>query len=222
MRIIRLRELALAAAAVAVSAGIAAAATVGYTEGIRPQVAGTTALNDDATNSAPGFALGTVSAGGPVDIIEVYGRIVGNADVYQFVATTAFRIDFIFGGYDLEGGGHVAESGFVADPNVSGNPGNDSRFRLRMTSPDDVLIDVLEFSTPVTGGPSFIFGAGPGEYRFRIDGGHPDAGAALYDIRISSTPLPAGLPVFITGLGLGLGLLRWRRQAKSAAAPALA
>jgi hypothetical protein len=36
---------------------------------------------------------------------------------------------------------------------------------------------------------------------------------------ISSTPIPAALPLFVTGLG-GLGLLGWRRKRKNAAAVA--
>ena len=206
------------------SATIASATTVGFTEGARPLVAGTVAVADNADDSLPGFNLGALSASG-LNTINLYGRIETAHDIFQFQATSPFRVDFIFGGYDLAVGGHVSQSGFVADPTVSGDPGNTAEFKLRITAPGDTALGDVIYTTPYTSGNSFIFSAtGTGTYRFRIDGGIEDdlGGAAYYDIRISAatTPLPAALPVFATGIGLGMGMLGWCRKRKAQAAAA--
>jgi hypothetical protein len=214
----------LAAGAVIFSTTIASATTVGYTEGARPLVAGTTAVADNADDSLPGYNLGTLSTSG-VDTIDLFGRIETAHDIYWFKATAPFRVDFIFGGYDLAAGGHVSASGFLADPTVGGDPGNTSEFKLRITAPGDTPLGDVIYTTPYIIGPSFIFSAtDTGTYRFRIDGGvdSDPGGAAYYDIRISAaaTPLPAALPMFATGFGLGMGMLGWCRKRKARAAAA--
>lgn len=216
MRIVR--AIILGAAGVFISAGIACATTIGFTEGARPLVAGTTAVADNADDSLPGFNFGSTLSATGVDTINLFGRIETAHDIFQFQldASSPFTVSFIFGGYDLAAGGHVSTSGFVVDPTVAGDPGNTSEFKLRITSPGDTPLGDVFFSTPYTSGNPFIFGAtAPGTYRFRIDGGvGGPGGAAFYDIRISAatTPLPAALPIFGTGLGLGLGLLGWRKR----------
>ncbi len=201
-------------------AAVASAATLGYTEGARSLVAATVAVADNADDSLPGFNLGTLSASG-VDTINLFGRIETAHDIFQFQATSPFTVEFIFGGYDLAAGGHVGQSGFVPDPTVSGDPGNTSDFKLRITEPSDALLGDVIYTTPYTSGDPFIFGAtATGTYRFRIDGGVDQelGGPAYYDIRISAaaTPLPATLPLFAGGLS-AIGLLGWRRKKRTAA-----
>jgi len=214
-RIMSFKELTLAATAIVLSTGIAFATTVGYTEGSRPLVVGTTAISGvDATGSPPGYDLtpgSPLALGGTPDVIEIYGRIALAADYYQFDAISPFKMEFIFGGYTDTEGPH-ATSGFVAE----GATVNDSIFALNIFSPSVGLVGSTSFSTPKTSGVPFIFAAGPGSYSFSIDGGHPEGGNARYDIRITATtPLPATLPLFATGLG-ALGLLGWRRKRKNA------
>jgi hypothetical protein len=219
MRIIQ--TIILGVAGAVISAGIACAATVGYTEGARPTVAGTAAVADNLDDSIPGFNLGELatSGAGTVDTINLFGRIETTHDIFFFQADSPFEVNFIFGGYSLVSGPVVTTSGFVADPSVSPNPGNTSDFKLRITSPGDLLLSTMTYTTPYLTGDSFIFSAtAPGIYRFRVDGGGR-GGAAYYDIRITTlvTPLPAALPVFATGLGLGMGMLGWRRKRTRAA-----
>src|SRR4051812_15331459 len=107
----------LAAGALVLSTAVASATTMGYTEGARPLVAGTAPVLDDADDQLPGFNLGALSMTG-LNTINLFGRITTSQDIYQFQTTSPFRVDFIFGGYDLAAGGHVSQSGFVADPTV--------------------------------------------------------------------------------------------------------
>ena len=198
---------------VIISAGIASASTISFTEGARPQVAGTTPVIDNADDTLPGYNLGALSSSG-LNTINLYGRIETSQDIYQFTATSPFVVQFIFSGYDLMAGGTISASGFVADPSVPGDPGNTSDFKLRITAPSDTLLDDVVRTTPYTSGNSFIASATePGTYRFRIDGGGA-GGAAYYDISITTTPLPATLPLFASGLGVIALLARNRKQKK--------
>lgn len=214
----------LALAVVSFSAASACATTVGFTEGARPLVAGTTAVADNADDSLPGFDLGALSASG-LTTINLFGRIETAHDIYQFTTTSPFRVDFIFGGYNLQAGGYVSASGFVADP--SGGT-NTSDFLLRITAPGNTPLGEMIYTTPYTSGNSFIFSAtAPGTYRFRINGADDgvvtDSVAgdpAYYDIRIEVTPVPAALPIFATGLSIGLGVLGWRNR-RQRATPAI-
>jgi hypothetical protein len=66
------------------------------------------------------------------------------------------------------------------------------------------------------GGASFNYGpygnTGPGGYGMETE---------FFSPGVATTPLPAALPLFATGLG-AMGLLGWRRKRKSAAARAAA
>ena len=206
-----LRTIGLSALAFALMSSVATAATVGFTEGVRDQVAGTTLVTPtDASNSPPGFDLtasGFLGSGIAENrSIDLHGRIVGAIDVFEFTATREFEISFIFGGYDLEAGGTVTESGFVREGN-SGS--NSSIFTLTdintltsvTTTPSPLVTDIIA-------GDPFLFAAGPGSYRISLDG---QGQSALYDLRLTAVPLPAALPLFAGALGL-FGLLGWRRK----------
>ena len=167
---------------------------MGFTEGVRDQVAGTTVIvPTDATNTAPGFDVGSLTSVG--DSISIYGRIVNAADFYTFTSATAFNIDFIFGGLALENGGSTTTSGFVFDTQGDDSD-NTSDFSLQLGMNAAI---VAQFVTEVTGGNSLIFSGGPGTYTFSIDGA---GGGALYDIKISAVPIPAALPLLLGGIGL--------------------
>lgn len=206
-----LRTVGLGALALSLMSSVAAAATIGFTEGVRPQVAGTTQVAPtDAANSPPGFDLTSSGALGVADdenhIINLHGRIVGAIDVFEFTATRNFEINFIFGGYDLQNGGSETESGFLRE-----GPGgsNSSIFTLtdlgtlisQTTTPSPLVTDIIA-------GDSFLFAGGPGTYSLSLDG---QGQAALYDLRLTAVPLPAALPLFAGALGL-FGFLGWRRK----------
>ena len=65
----------------------------------------------------------------------------------------------------------------------------------------------------------------PGTYTMLFIGGLPSGTTGSYEASItagaplSETPLPAALPLFVTGLG-AMGLLGWRRKRKDAAVAA--
>jgi len=58
------------------------------------------------------------------------------------------------------------------------------------------------------GAPAMILGLGNGSFTFT-----PESGDVCIAGECGTTPLPAALPLFATGLG-GLGLLGWRRRRK--------
>jgi len=186
------------------------AATLSYTEGKRDQIAGSVVLSPkDAPNAPPGYSLGAIGLGEPFDRIDIFGRVVGNFDIFDFTSSSAFRVDFIFGGFDLEEGGSVGQSGFVIEETGS----NSSDFTLDILSPSTGVIASGGFTNDVTSGISFIFGGLAGDYRFTIKG---EGAPVLYDIRISAVPLPAALPLMGVGMVL-LGLMSWRRKRTASA-----
>lgn len=191
-KVMKLLSKILGIIVLATFANTASAATVGWTEGARAQVAGTDKVTPtDASNGPPGFALAN-DLGSGTDRINLFGRIVGAADYFNFVADKAFTISFIFGGYDLVSGEGPNASGFVVE---NPNQANQSIFAL-------AGIGSETFTTNVTGGPALIFSAGPGSYVFSVDNTSTDpSAAALYDITIAAVPLPAGSLLLLSGLG---------------------
>lgn len=208
----KLRKLiSTTAVALVVTAAAAQAATFAWTEGMRAQVAGTDLINPDvdATNSPPGFNIGTLGTSG--GNIDVHGRIVSRIDFYEFTSDRAFRVDWLFGGYDLAAG----EVNYPGDDNtVSGLTSR--AFGNGDQSPVNVFLngtasDGNTFTADIVGGDSKIFGRmAAGTYTLRVDGDFTRLDA-LYDIRIQAVPLPAGGLLLLTALG-GLGIARRRRK----------
>jgi hypothetical protein len=182
----------LAAVASAAIASAAGAATVGYTEGVRPTVAGTTNINGDASNSAPGFDLtnamglpgGSLSFG---ESVELYGRIVTAVDFYQFTSDVAFTVSLIADGFVAEGMGS-----------------NTSDFEVV----NNATMASTATTLPTDQAPQLLFSLAAGDYTFSIDG---SGGAARYDLRFEAAPVPvpAALPLLAAALG-GLAALRRR------------
>lgn len=198
---------AVVAAATLIGTGVSAA-TIGYTEGKRATVAGTVdIIGPDVTATAPGFDLGNIGLS-----TAIHGRIVESNDFYQFTSSQDFKVDWIFGGFDLENGGSAAQSGFTSVPfSTNGGPID---IVLRDLATDTVVASVAGLVTEIIAGPSNIFGAvfAGGNYELGIFGNavNPEYDA-LYDIKISAVPLPAGILLMGTALG-GLGLMRRRKR----------
>ncbi len=198
-------------AAAALMGTAASAATIGFTEGQRADVAGTTRIVPvDAASGMPGFDLGTINSG---DDVNLHGRIVTQVDTYTFTATSAVKVKWIFGGYALAAGGFETDSGFVAAAGGSpkspslGAPG--STADLMFTDGMNVFTpSISPVSTDIVAGNPAIISLAAGTYSFSINGLNSDD--ALYDIQISAVPLPAGAVLLLTGLA-GFGLARRRR-----------
>ncbi|GAB4523777.1 MAG: hypothetical protein Tsb0019_25730 [Roseibium sp.] len=212
-----LRKTVFAFAALALSTGFASAMTVqAVTEGTRAKVFDTIKTSPtDAASTSNGFTLNGGSSLLAGQSIDIYGRIVGAIDRFNFTSSSSVMIEWIFGGYFLDDNGSkgafVSDSGFVLEGSSGGNT-----IDMAVYTPDasGTKIPAVSnpFSTNITGGSPTIFALlGPGSYTFEIDNSSPSK-AALYDIRISAVPIPAALPLLAGGIAI-LGFAGWRRRA---------
>ena len=171
-----------------------------WTEGLRDQVAGTSLVPTVDVPTATPFDLGTLT--NPGDYITLHGRIVNVVDPYTFTSNApAFKIEFIFGGVELEGGGLLKPTGFVAETKVP----SEAKFALSPGSSKSISTDVIS-------GIPLIFASNEmGTIDFVIDGTQGLSGPGLYDIKITAVPVPAAVWLFGSVLAT-LGL--FRRHAK--------
>lgn len=206
------------------------AAVLKFTEGARTDIDGSVRVTADGTGgndtagAPPGFSLGTLTGG---DEVNLHGRIVNIQDRYTFTSLASFSLEWIFEGYTI-GGSLVDEdrSGFSGVP-APGVGDNTSTFQLTHLGLDGVLgggddfeVGSTEFTTDInstTGDDQKLFAGkfAAGTYELFIfnDSDNKDA---LYDIRISAVPLPAGALLLLTGVA-GFGVARRRKKAAAAA-----
>lgn len=207
-------------AAIIASAGLAgttaSAAVIGFTEGTRDRVEGTTRLSpkDTSSNPANAFDLSTTGSLG-LDSFQIYGRIVDAVDTFAFGFSSGsdFQVSWIFGGYNLhEGSTPVADSGFVSEV---ADAEKTATFSLLDADNGFAVLQSMSFSTDITAGPESIFSTGAGNYVLKIDGSgpinSPGRGVGLYDIEISAVPLPASAFLLLAGVA-GLGAVSRRKK----------
>ena len=208
-------------------AGPVVAASIGYTEGTRQTVVGTTKITAPDTSSDPFAAFDLLDGGATVlgnaldagEQIEIFGRIVGAIDNFLFIeAASSFEISFIFGGYEVYDTGTsgsisaASVSGLTGEPAGGGSTGKDVVFKLLDNANGNVELASDTFTSEKTSGDPLIFAGGAGSYVLQIDG-TSDNQVALYDVRISAVPIPAGGLLLLTALGSVAALRRKRKAA---------
>lgn len=212
-----------------------AATTFTWTEGDgenRKRVADSTDL-EDASNGSPGFDL-NLSNGGDAfafdDKLQIHGRIVGARDTFSFDFEfgAGFTVEFDLDGYELAAGligsdgvssyeqlsGLVDQDGRGGNPFVQDDP--DGKF-VKFTLTGGGSSESRTFQTNVLDGDDpFIFrGKANTRYTLTVDGRSPRSTKnfdALYDLTISTVPLPAGAWLMIGAFG-GLAAMRRRKKA---------
>jgi hypothetical protein len=182
-----------------ISSSSYAAMVAGWTEGIRDQVAGTSIVPTvDVPTDTP-FDLGTLT--NPGDYITLHGRIVGAVDPYTFTSNVSeFKIEFIFGGVELEDGSTLNPTGFIAETMLP----SEAEFSIGPATSTSITTDVD------SGNPLIFASTEMGTIDFVIDG-LGQTGPGLYDIKITAVPVPAAVWLFGSVLAT-LGL--FRRHAK--------
>ncbi|MCG6857099.1 MAG: VPLPA-CTERM sorting domain-containing protein [Salaquimonas sp.] len=227
--------LVLGAASIAESAPI----NGGVTEGTRKAVTvDTTTLPTtnlgDTTSGPTGYDVGTIGAGA---IFGIYGRIVGAQDTFSavFEVNSVFNIAFDFDGWTASGSGTGAtsaasgQSGLVSVDSSNNDAflttgGKSVTFSLFSGgTTGGTLVGSLTKTTNYVSGDAVLFsGLAAGSYTLQIDGSvsQPNQ-AAFYDLNIiaspapgADVPLPAALPLFVSGLA-GLAFVGRRRKRKA-------
>lgn len=184
---------------------VASAATVIITEGNRGLVAGSTTYSPiDAPGVEPGYHLDTIGLNEDVDTIELHGRVVTDTDYFHFTATSSFTVEWIFDGYDLEAGGGSTVSGLVGE-NSQNDPVN---FTIAKNPNGGVPELSLSLLSNITSGESLLFSGTAGDYILSFGGLE---NPVLYDVRVSTVPLPAALPLMAAGMAI-MSYFGWRRK----------
>ncbi|MEL7026319.1 MAG: VPLPA-CTERM sorting domain-containing protein [Pseudomonadota bacterium] len=197
----------------ALAASTASAATVSITEGKRDTILGSTKIGDAKGSAARAYDAGDFGEG---DTLKLHGRMVGAVDAFAFSfgGSQAVEFSFAFGGYATNVGASRA-SGFVG----TGSSENTSVFRLLDANDPSRVIAERTFTSGIlsaadNGDSPSIFRVDPGDYIFQIDGsgqGNTGKSAALYDIQISTVPVPASGLLLLAGFGAMAALRRKKR-----------
>lgn len=154
-----------------------------------------------------GFDFGDISG----DIGGIAGRIVNSVDTFMFEYGTTFNVDFVnlldTSGVDID-----MCQGFdgsdCSDGSANNEPGRTARFTL-----DDGMgnVDFVDFTSTIAAGTSIFFNVAPGSYTLTINGTGGGSNGSAYDIAISAVPVPAGLPLLLSALGIA-GLAARRKK----------
>ena len=171
-----------------------------------PTDAGNTVLNFSNVNSAGDIFSSTAIA---------------------LVAGATYTVEFDYYGVAL---GNVSSGGFAGLG--SGTPGNHGWYAGTVASavslPNPIILadgGVWNHYAYTFVAPIVLQGSSTSAVRLIFEdfsGAGATAGNAYFDnVRLSSVPVPAALPLFASGLGV-MGLLGWRRRRRKAAAMAAA
>lgn len=169
----------------------AMASTVSFTEGNRPVVPGSTPVVPiDAAAVPPGFNLGMLVDNG--DIIELFGRIVASQDVFTVTTLKPMKVDLL---------------AFTPDQQMTAK---ESIFSLSRDGMDIVSASVMTSEAPLR----LALALPPGTYIFTVDGASSTLDA-LYDVRFTAVPVPAGLGLLAAAM-IGIAYLGARNRKLSA------
>jgi hypothetical protein len=143
---------------------------------------------------------------------------------YVFTSDASITFDDLTGPLSITGGftwNTPGETITNIDVALGGHPfttdaGSDAS-QLRLTEGGGATLFLFFLPNLDSGGPSSLTLLGCCGSFFQNDDGIEFASAIEGGVDVASTPLPAGLPLFATGLG-AMGLFGWRRKRKNAAA----
>ncbi len=197
----------LAASAIAIS-GLAVGTTASATT-VQPDQLIIESDENRGNGSATGDIIGSADFGVLTGTAGIAGRIVNAIDSFTFVSLTRFNVDFVnllgLDGIDID-----ACEGFDGSDCSIGSANNEDGRTARFSLNDGVTTTSIDFTSSVPAGTSIFANVAAGSYTFSIEGISGSRGSA-YDVAISAVPLPAGLPLLLSAMGLA-GFVARRKQ----------
>lgn len=161
--------------------------------------------NGTATGDVGALDLGLITG-----IAGIAGRVVNGTDTFTFTSSTNFNVDFVnllgLDGIDIDDC-----EGFDGSDCSIGSKNNENGRTARFSLFDGTNTIFEDFTSSVAAGTSIFSNIAAGSYTFTIDGLSGSAGSA-YDVAISPVPVPAGLPLLLSALGLGGVVSRRKKQ----------
>lgn len=163
--------------------------------------------------TAPGDVVGTEAFGVLTGTYGIAGRIVNSVDTFSFTSLSNFNLDFVnllgLDGVDID-----ACEGFDGSDCSVGSANNENGRTARFSLNDGTSTTSVDFTSSVAAGTSIFSNMAAGTYTFTIRGlsGTPSNSGSAYDVAISSVPIPAGLPLLLSALGVaGIAARRKKR-----------